>query len=308
MLTDKDTRNPFEIRLMNLGHCPLCREHQRQKLFAIKGSSVFQCSVCGLRYIDPCLSPDSMKTAYESEKHLSSFHGFHEGYYEYGNLTGESKTLTDFKHALELLERFLPKEGSRTIFDVGFGNGFFLAVAKQRGWQVHGNDSSLKNTELAHQKFGLTLSCSSFEDYENQGARYDALSFWDVIEHLPDPHKFLKKTHEMLKPGGFLLIGIPNDRSMLSAISSLLYRTSFGRLRKGIDSTYFLEHVCYYNLKTISDLLSRNGFVLRDYFFTSTDLDKYSFSAFEKILAHSILLLGKLCGLQNRLVAIFQKG
>ena len=297
----------FEIQLMNLGYCPLCHENQRKLLFNIKSSSVYECSVCSLRYIDPCLSPDSMKIAYESNENLKCFHDFHEGYYNYGSLTEESKTLADFRRSLEILERHLSKENERTIFDVGFGNGFFLASAKDRGWKVTGIDSSPKNVELARQKFSLDLSCSSFEDYSNQGFCYDVVSFWDVVEHLPDPHKFLKKAEHMLKPNGFILIGVPNDRSMLRVISSFLYSVSLGRLKKGVETAYFLEHVAYYNLTTLKNLLDRVGFVLRDYFLTSTDLNKYSFSKFDRMIASTILFFGTLSGLQNRLIAIFQK-
>ena len=115
----------LQIELIYLGRCPLCSGDERTRLFEIKDSSVYECRECRLRYIDPCLSPDSMKLAYESDESLMNFHRFHDGYYDYGNLETESKTLADFKHALGLLEKHLLKlRPTRMIFDVGFGNGF----------------------------------------------------------------------------------------------------------------------------------------------------------------------------------------
>lgn len=300
----------FQIELTRMGRCPVCRSAERRSLFAIRDSSVsvYECRECRLRYIDPCLSPESMKRAYESEESLKRFHGCHDGYYDYGDLETESKTLSDFRHALVLLEKHISAATSvRTIFDVGFGNGLFLAQARNRGWRVNGIDSSSKNLELARNKFSLELACADFDSYDAQGMTYDAVSFCDVIEHFSDPHSVLKKACRMLKPDGFILIGIPNDRSMLRFLSTSLYKISLGRLKKGIEKTYFLEHVAYYNPKTIKELLKRHGFALRDYFLTSTDLRKYSLPAADKLLARIILLMGKITGFQNRWVGIFQR-
>ena len=301
-------KSPLKIELRHLSQCPVCSRKERKRLFEIKDSLLYECTSCGLRYLDPCLSPEAMSSAYESDESLANFHEFHKGYYEYGDLTTKTKTLADFQRALKLLEKYIQSNSkSRVLFDVGFGNGLFLASAKQRGWTVSGSDTSPKNVELALNKFSLELSCADFEDYDADGVLCDTVSFWDLIEHLPNPGKTLKKAYEMLKPRGFILIGIPNDKSLLAMIATALYRISCGRVKKGIESIYFLEHVAYYNLKTLSELLKRNGFVLRDHFLTSTDLDKYALPKFEKFIARGILLAGKLLGFENRLVALFQK-
>ncbi len=296
------------IQLISLNQCPVCQGTSRRQIFNITDSPVYDCNSCGLRYLDPCLSPLAMQSAYESNETLSNLHSFHEGYYDYGDLSIKSKTFSDFEKALKLLEEHL--SGSvkpYTIFDVGFGNGFFLALAKQRGWAVNGSDSSSKNAELASKKFSLELLCTDFKKYESSGKLFDVVSFWDVIEHLPNPHEFIKKASLMLKPNGLILIGLPNDKSMLRFISSFLYRATFGRFRKGIESTYFLEHAAYYNLKTLQNLLNQNKFVLCNHFLTSTDLEKYSFSRMDKLIAGTILFLGKITGYENRLVAVFQR-
>ena len=297
-----------KFQLIALSHCPLCRETARKRLFEIRDSAVYQCLNCGLRFIDPCLAPQSMQAAYESEESLKDFHGFHKGYYDYGDLETETKTVTDFRRALEQLERRVPGPRSeQSIFDVGFGNGLFLALAKKRGWKVGGIDTSAGNVELVRQKFSLQLAQSDLEHYDPRGAAYDVVSFWDVLEHLSQPHSAIQKARDLLKPGGFILIGVPNDNSFLRMASSFLYHVSFGKIKKGIEKAYFLEHVAYYELATITKLLSRNHFKLCDYFFTSTDLAKYTLPPLDRFLARFILLLGKLSGRQNRLVAAFQR-
>ena len=293
------------LELSTLGSCPVCGISGRVKKFHIPKTAVYQCAGCGLRYLDPCLSPSAMKSLYESDQSLTEMHDFHEGYYEYGDLNSRSRTAEDFRKALRILEGNL-KSDTRSLLDVGFGNGFFLAMARQRGWKVAGIDSSASNVEKAREKFELHLLQANLEDYQTK-EQFDAVCFWDVLEHLPDPHAVLRKASALLKPSGFLVVGIPNDASLLSCLAEFLYRVSSGRIQKGIEKVYFLEHVAYYNPTTLRLLFKKNGFTQVASFQTHTDLDKYSLPLLDRIMALGILLLGRLFRLENRCVVLFQK-
>ena len=298
----------IRCEFVRLPHCPVCSNETRKLLFPIQESAVYECARCGLKYLDPCLSPEAMARAYESAESLSGFHDFHEGYYDYGDLAIKSKTLDDYVRGLDLLERCLvPGLGQRSILDVGFGNGFFLAVAKKNGWQVQGIDTSAKNVQLAGHKFGLELACGTLENWNPGSGRYHAISFWDVIEHFPDPHPALQKARELLIPGGLILVGIPDDRSLIAFLGRWLYRLSFGQFKKGVRSFYFLEHVAYYRLRSLEALFKINGFELAGHFYTSTDLARYKLPRQDKLIASILLGAGCFLGFENRLVAAFQK-
>jgi len=150
-----------------------------------------------------------MEQAYESHETLSQFHDFHEGYYDYGSLSEKSQTRTEFERGLQLLERHLGFAPGKKILDVGFGNGFFLALAKQRGWQVDGVDTSAVNAANAKRKYGLSLRTGKLGNLNSPEGSYDAISFWDVIEHFSDPQVPLAQAGKLLKEGGYLLIGVP---------------------------------------------------------------------------------------------------
>ena len=87
-----------------------------------------------------------MKDLYASDESLTQMHDFHQGYYEYGDLNVRSQTLQDFNRGLKLLEEGLGAEKSPNVLDVGYGNGFFLAAARERGWRVNGMDPSKKKS------------------------------------------------------------------------------------------------------------------------------------------------------------------
>jgi len=246
-----------------------------------------------------------MQNLYSSTDNLTALNPFHSTYYGYCDPEASNQTVHDFKKALSLLENLAPGSG-KNIFDVGCGNGLFLATAKKRGWDINGCDSSKANVALAAQKLGINVDCAGFAQWEPCGRKYDVVSFWDVLEHLSEPHLFIKKALEILKPGGQILVGGPNDRSFLRIFAERLFFMTAGRIRGPIRKAYLLEHIAYYTIDTIKALFSQHGMNIRCYFMSSTDLEKYSFTLSEKISASLVLGLGKVLNLQNRFIAIFK--
>ncbi len=294
------------LKRKDLITCPLCNAKNRRELWCFDDTKVFKCQHCGLSYIDPCLDSQSMAMAYESSESLKNLNEFHDGYYEYGDLETGTKTLRDFSKSLDLIEKNL-ELSSRSIYEVGFGNGLLLALAQKRGWAVGGIDTSRRNVELACKKFSLGLENGFFEDIEGRPGAYDAIAMMDVIEHQDNPHCVLEKAYSVLRPGGLLLLATPNEGSLLKWLAFFLYRVSGGRFTGGLKKIYFLEHVTYYNKKTLTALLRKNRFEPVEWYLTSTDLAKFKLRPMERLLAESILFAGEILGLQNRIHVIARK-
>ena len=297
------------MKTIEIKKCPACCGVARKKLFKIKYSNVYKCLQCGLRYLDPCLSSEAMSDAYKSDQTLQKFHNFYDGYYEYGDIDKPSKTRDDFENALKRLESLMNSEDSgqsKKVLDVGYGNGFFLGLARKRGWDVSGIDTSVHNQQMACKKFSLELTAGDFESDIPEQLQYGAISFWDLIEHFSTPQKVLAKTKRVLKSNGYVVVGVPNDRSFLRIAATWLYRMSLGVISGPLKKVYFLEHTAYYTLSSLEYLMHQNGFFLVDHFYSSTDLKKYHLSWMDQIIAQSVLFFGKLFGLQNRVVAIFK--
>lgn len=293
-------------KLMALAKCPLCHGKERKRLFELDRYDVYECSDCRLRFIDPCLSPEGTRYYYSSEETLMELNAFHNSYYDFGDPNANSKTVRDFTRTLKTLEGN-SVNGDRKIFDVGCGNGLFLAVAKKRGWKVSGCEPSESNVALARSKFGLDVHCADFAVFVPTGDKYDVVSFWDVLEHMVEPSAFLEKVRGMLKPGGRIVVGGPNDQSFLRILASWIYGLTGGRVRGPLQKAYLLEHVTYYTIATMTRLFEQHGFVLEQAFKSSTDSAKYHLTLPEAIMANSVLTVGKLLGLQNRMIAIFRE-
>lgn len=96
-----------------------------------------------------------------------------------------------------------------TLLDIGAGTGEFLKVAKENNWTVSGIEPNEKARGIASKK-GIDLE-TSIDDL--QGNVYDVVTLWHVLEHLPDLENTLRKIEAFVKPGGILIIAVPNFKS-----------------------------------------------------------------------------------------------
>jgi SAM-dependent methyltransferase len=84
--------------------------------------------------------------------------------------------------------------------------------------------------------------------------RYDAIIFGDVLEHLRNPRAVLEKLSGLLKPGGQILISVPNVANIWVRLNLLFGRFDYSRV--GIlDET----HLRFFTLKTAKQLAVDSG-------------------------------------------------
>jgi SAM-dependent methyltransferase len=95
------------------------------------------------------------------------------------------------------------------LFDVGCGDGAFLARAEARGWSTTGLETSPEAAARARSVVRGSILCAPLERAALP-ADLDAVTFWDCLEHLVDPLAALMKVGERLRPGGVVAITMPN--------------------------------------------------------------------------------------------------
>jgi len=99
--------------------------------------------------------------------------------------------------------------GPKSLLDIGAGTGDFLKQAKQYKWIVSGVEPNKNARNLAQEK-GIVLK-DMIDDF--QGEKFDVITLWHVLEHLPDLNETVLKIEKLLKPEGTLIIAVPNFRS-----------------------------------------------------------------------------------------------
>ena len=114
----------------------------------------------------------------------------------------------NLNHKLGLVKRFSRKEG--VLMDIGAGTGDFVKYAQDRGWEAYGVEPNEAARERAHYKGVPVYSRITVQ----QDAIYDAITLWHVLEHLPDLEQEIRTISNTLKPGGWLILAVPNYKSL----------------------------------------------------------------------------------------------
>ncbi len=105
-----------------------------------------------------------------------------------------------------------------TLLDVGCGPGSFLTGARMRGWQTRGIESSSSQVEYCRTN-GLDVTfVDDFSTMPDDGMRYSAVTFNHVLEHVPSPVAYLRKAFSLLRPGGRVVVAVPNFDSLSARV------------------------------------------------------------------------------------------
>ena len=153
---------------------------------------VVKCLECGLSQIPKSDQPPELAELYEEvvdNDYLS-------------NMPAKRRT---FARAYERISRFLPKPGR--LLEIGSYCGLFLVNAQRRGWTPIGIEPSRWAADYSRRTFGVKVLDGTLERArpEIQG-EFDAVVSWDVIEHVPDPKRFLEEAYSLLRSGGVLAV------------------------------------------------------------------------------------------------------
>lgn len=134
-----------------------------------------------------------------------------------------------------------------TILDVGCSSGFFLDIAKERGLQTFGIELNQLEFNIAANK-GHKVWNNPVEEVEFP-IRFDAITLWDVFEHIKDGQRYLQFLQSHLVEDGIIFMQIPSSQSLAARI-----------LHEKCNMFDGLEHVNLYNKKTILHVVDQVGY------------------------------------------------
>jgi 2-polyprenyl-3-methyl-5-hydroxy-6-metoxy-1,4-benzoquinol methylase len=135
------------------------------------------------------------------------------------------------RHALRFLR---DADHPRAALDIGCGDGEFLAVLQQMGWECHGTELTDVTARRASALPGLRIRTGHLSPDAYPPGRFDVVSLWHVLEHLPDPDRALRDCARWLADGGLLLLAVPNLDSWQARV--------FGGAWFHLDPPFHLHH------------------------------------------------------------------
>jgi 2-polyprenyl-3-methyl-5-hydroxy-6-metoxy-1,4-benzoquinol methylase len=108
------------------------------------------------------------------------------------------------------------KPGGRFL-DIGCGRGLLVAAMARVGMEAEGLEPS-KYAAARAREAGLNIRCALLHEVGYPPGRFDAISMYHVLEHTDDPLQVLRECRRILKPGGELVVGVPNFDSLVFAL------------------------------------------------------------------------------------------
>lgn len=218
--------------------------------------TIVQCNVCSLVYANPRLNASAVEENYYAVDDPAYI------------VEREGRELT-FQRNLEPLNRLVQTRGvdrsnghapiprahadpndsteQPRLLDVGCHIGVLVEVAQSRGWSATGVEPSVWAARMAHDR-GLNVINSTLAGANLPSNHFDAVTLWDVIEHLTNPRADLKQVHRILKPGGVIAIHTIDIESVPARVM-------------GKRWPWLMEmHLYFFSPRTLARMLTDIGF------------------------------------------------
>jgi SAM-dependent methyltransferase len=215
----------------------------RDRLCGLPGAfALVRCRNCGLTYLNP--RPDA-----------ASIGEYYPAAYDPHQIDRIDdlpalKRLTVRYGLLKRCKAVLAYKRGGTILDVGCATGLFLAeMLKTGGWQAFGVEPGAQAAAAAYLAHGLEVHVGDLASARYPDRMFDAVTLWDVLEHLHDPLAVMCEVRRILKADGILVMRTPSLRSWDSRV--------FGRYWAGLDSP---RHLAIFTPGTLAALLEKAGF------------------------------------------------
>jgi 2-polyprenyl-3-methyl-5-hydroxy-6-metoxy-1,4-benzoquinol methylase len=285
-------------------NCNLCGSG-KVKDYAIFGDyKLVKCSSCRLLFTDQ----DSIR---QKEKMYSEdyFSGVHSNFFAdckvgYEKCFDKSKKLQNFKRVLLKIKGM--KESGK-LLDIGCATGVFLDMAQGEGYNVTGVDVSEYACKYAKENFGIDALCGKLEDLRINDKSFDIITMWDLIEHVLDPHAFLKEVKRILKDDGLIFILTINDSSLMGWLAEGIYYSSFKTIKAGTKIIHPVHHNYHFKEKHLLDYLKKNGFEVIWREKSEMPVENIEGGGLLKIAAKSLYFFSENLNLQHEIRIIARK-
>jgi 2-polyprenyl-3-methyl-5-hydroxy-6-metoxy-1,4-benzoquinol methylase len=218
--------------------CPICETPPERGLFVKDGFRHVKCRTCDLVYVSLILREDILDQYWRDEKAWSAV------------LDSQPQMEMDrlkYQYGLDLVDWRIP---GRRLLDIGGGNGGFVHVAADGGWQVTALDLNHESSQRLAQR-GYQVIVKHLETADLPSGSFDLISLWEVLEHLVDPGLTLSEVRRLLAPGGLLLLMVPNVESLVTRLLHEKSNTFGGH-----------SHLNHFSPQTLPALLKKEGLAI----------------------------------------------
>jgi len=229
-----------------------------------------QCASCGLLFCSPRLTDEGIAALYDANYYV--FSKDDSGYF--------ARTAEIYARTVQLL----PANIVHTAVEVGSGKGYLLAVLKALGWKVQGIEISPDAAAHGERVFGVPGFAGTLDSWlaHDSTARpqFSVALCIDIIEHVPDPDRFVAGLAQITSVDGYVVIDTPNGNARHI------------ELERGEWRGFNPFHIYSFSATHVSTLLARHGFEVIRSFTYNNRLDRRSATPAKSLRGRISSLLG----------------
>ena len=222
----------------------ICSHQDQKNIKSFEALPLLKCDKCELIFTDKWVEPHDAETLYKD-------------YYK-NEMCGR------FNFGLEYLIRlfrffrafkiFTISPRAKTILDIGSGRGFMLYYLKKyyKYDRTAGTQISKNAVEFSRNKLGLEIYDKDLLKIPLEGAGFDIITIWHVLEHVREPERYIETIFGLLNNSGKLVIEVPNFDSWTRPLTNKYWL--------GLDLG---NHLYFFTPRSLCALLKKHGFKIK---------------------------------------------
>jgi 2-polyprenyl-3-methyl-5-hydroxy-6-metoxy-1,4-benzoquinol methylase len=214
--------------------CKICESQNVKLRFRLTNARVFVCDDCNFHFTDYLDPPISQYFKEDDSPPSQKIIDYLTTQLQYNH--------SRFENQAQLVKQFISGKEHFKILDVGCGGGLFLSLVNINDVNCYGIEPDIDRLKYSRQasKLKNIYPYPIDSDFWNQDHKnsFDAITLWDVIEHVNDPKSLLTHAASLLKKDGIILIDTPCRDTFYHKFGSLSYKLSFGKFPAFLNIMY----------------------------------------------------------------------
>lgn len=212
--------------------CLVCKSKKQEKYLIKYNIPIVTCAKCDLTYAT--MQPKNFNDVYSQNDYLSK------------SISSYDKTrkYRIKRFGIERVKILTKYKKKGKLLDFGCGTGWFLESAKNK-FDVRGVEFSDSIRDWLFDKLNIK-TYKTLNEIKNE--KFDIITAFDVIEHVPDPLKLLHELKKKLTRDGIILIYTPNKDSL-----------GFHYLKERNNLLCPPNHLSYFNYKSFRYMTEKVG-------------------------------------------------
>ena len=211
------------------------------------------CNSCSFLFLNP--RPDEIeRSAFFSGAVPESLRPYTSPTANYGAVTSSRKPFFE-KRVQQLIKMSKKSPDQLNFLDIGASSGYMVEAALAAGLSATGIEPGIDGIAEA-EKRGISLIRSTAEQLPFEDNSFDIIQSHHVFEHVAFPLKAASEAYRVLKPGGVILIEVPNQFRNIRFFRDQL----LGRVSVRERNVRSIHHLSFFSMSTMATLLKKSGF------------------------------------------------